>query len=76
MILATLVESSTPFDIDEFAFGYSNPVWGKSPNLNTEPILSIPMVSAPTGFAVQRSDGRQLPPYDTIYEFDQVGALV
>ena len=62
-------------DVDEFGFGYSNTALGNRPNLNTKPKPSIPIVSAPAGLAVQRADGRQLPPYDTIYEFDQVRPL-
>jgi len=73
-LLATLVGAVSAFDdVDEFGFVYSNPALRNRPNLNTKLKPSVPIVSAPAGFAVQRADGRQLPPYDTIYEFDQVG---
>jgi hypothetical protein len=75
-LLATLIGTVNAFDdIDEFGFGYSNPALGTRPNLNMKPKPSIPIVSAPPGFAVQRADGRQLPPFDTLYEFDQVGCI-
>lgn len=70
-LLATLVGTIKAFDdIDEFGF-HSNPALENRPNFNTKPTPSIPIVSVPPGLAVQRADGRQLPPYDTIYEFDQ-----
>jgi len=75
-LLATLVGTVNAFDdIDDFGFSYSNPSPGNRPNLNTKPKPAIPIISAPAGFAVQRADGRQLPPYDTLYEFNQVGPL-
>jgi len=73
-LLAMLVGTINAFrDIDEFGFSYSKPALGNRPNLNTKPKPSFPIVSAPAGLAVQRADGRQLPPFDTLYEFDQVG---
>ena len=75
-LLAMLVGTISAFgDVDEFGFSYSNPAPGGRPNLYTKLKPSIPIISAPPGLAVQRADGRELPPYDTIYEFDQVGLL-
>jgi hypothetical protein len=63
-------------DIDESGFRYSTTAaLDNRLNLNTKPNPAIPIVSAPPGLAVKRADGRQLPPFDTIYEFDQVCPL-